>query len=45
MTSVTGCVSEGCVQSTAIDAMYRDYYTVVVPDCIASYARSRTTQL
>ena len=36
---VTGCVSDGCVQSTAIDAMYRDYYTVVVPDCIASYAQ------
>ena len=34
---VTGCTSEGCVQSTAIDAMYRDYYTVVVPECIASY--------
>ena len=32
-----GCVTEGCVQSTAVDAMYRDYYTVVVTDCVATY--------
>ena len=34
---VGGCVTEGCVQTTAVDAMFRDYYTVVVPDCVATY--------
>lgn len=38
---IAGCVTEGCVQSTAVDAMFRDYNTVVVKDCIASYDRTR----
>ena len=33
---VTGVVSEGCIQATAMDALWRDFYTVVVKDCIAT---------
>jgi nicotinamidase-related amidase len=36
---VGGLATEGCVQSTAVDAMYRDYYTIVPPDCVGSYSR------
>jgi nicotinamidase-related amidase len=38
---LAGCVTEGCVQATAIDAMFRDYYTIIVRDCVASYDRVR----
>jgi nicotinamidase-related amidase len=33
---VAGCTTEGCVESTARDAMFNDYYVVVVEDCVAS---------
>lgn len=33
---VTGCTTEGCVESTARDAMFSDYYVVLVEDCVAS---------
>jgi nicotinamidase-related amidase len=33
---VTGCTTEGCVESTARDALFGDYYVVVVEDCVAS---------
>jgi nicotinamidase-related amidase len=33
---VTGCTTEGCVESTARDALFNDYYVVVVEDCVAS---------
>jgi nicotinamidase-related amidase len=33
---VTGCTTEGCVESTARDAMFNDYYVVVLKDCVAS---------
>lgn len=33
---VTGCTTEGCVESTARDASFNDYYVVVVEDCVAS---------
>lgn len=33
---VTGCTTEGCVESTARDALFSDFYTVVVEDCVAS---------
>lgn len=33
---VTGVITEGCVESTARDGWLRDYYVVVVEDCIAS---------
>ena len=36
---ITGCVTEGCVQSTAVDAMFRDYHTIVVRDCVGTYDR------
>ncbi len=42
--ALAGCVTEGCVQATAIDAMFRDYYTVIVSDCVASYDRTRHDQ-
>lgn len=33
---VAGCTTEGCVESTARDAMFNDYYVVVAMDCVAS---------
>ena len=33
---VTGCTTEGCVESTARDALFNDYYVVIVEDCVAS---------
>jgi nicotinamidase-related amidase len=33
---VTGCTTEGCVESTARDAMFNDYYVVIPEDCVAS---------
>jgi ureidoacrylate peracid hydrolase len=36
---VTGVVTQGCVDSTARDASFYDYYTVVVSDCVASHSR------
>lgn len=37
---VAGCVTEGCVQSTSVDAMFRDFYTVLVEDCVATFRES-----
>ena len=37
---VAGCVTEGCVQATAVDALFRDLYTVVVEDSVASFQES-----
>ena len=33
---VTGCTTEGCVESTARDAMFNDYYVVIASDAVAS---------
>lgn len=33
---VGGCTTEGCVESTARDAMFNDYYVVVAEDCVGS---------
>lgn len=33
-----GIATEGCVQATAVDAMYRDYLTVVVEDGVGTYS-------
>lgn len=33
---VTGGTTEGCVESTARDAMFSNYYVVVARDCVAS---------
>jgi nicotinamidase-related amidase len=33
---VAGCTTEGCVESTARDAMFNDYYVVLAEDCVAS---------
>ena len=33
---VTGATTEGCVESTARDAMFNDYYVVIAEDCVAS---------
>ena len=33
---VSGCITQGCVQATATDASYHDYYAVVVEDCVES---------
>jgi nicotinamidase-related amidase len=36
---VTGDVTQGCVESTARDAAFHDYYVVVLEDCVATYDR------
>lgn len=33
---VTGCTTEGCIESTVRDAGMRDYFPVLVADCVAS---------
>ncbi len=33
---ITGCTTEGCVESTARDALFNDYYVVIPEDCVAS---------
>jgi len=38
---VTGCTTEGCVESTARDAMFADYYVVIVTDAVASDDRAQ----
>ena len=36
---LTGDVTQGCVESTARDAAFHDYYVVVLEDCVATYDR------
>jgi nicotinamidase-related amidase len=37
---LTGCQTDGCIESTLRDALFcLDYFTVVVEDCVASFAR------
>ncbi|GAC1386810.1 MAG: cysteine hydrolase [Marmoricola sp.] len=38
---VAGCTTEGCVESTARDAMFNDYYVVIAEDCVASDDRAQ----
>jgi nicotinamidase-related amidase len=38
---LTGCTTEGCVESTARDALFNDYYVVVAEDCVASDDRAQ----
>jgi nicotinamidase-related amidase len=38
---VCGCTTEGCVESTARDALFNDYYVVVVSDGVASDDRAQ----
>jgi len=38
---VSGCTTEGCVESTARDAMFGDYYVVIPEDCVASDDRTQ----
>ena len=38
---MTGCTTEGCVDSTARDAMFGDYYVVVAEDAVASDDRAQ----
>jgi nicotinamidase-related amidase len=33
---VTGCTTEGCVESTARDALFNDYYVVIATDAVGS---------
>jgi isochorismate hydrolase len=33
---ICGCTTEGCVESTARDALFNDYYVVLAEDCVAS---------
>lgn len=36
-----GCTTEGCVESTARDAMFNDFYVVIAEDCVASDDRAQ----
>ncbi|MFO1062199.1 MAG: isochorismatase family cysteine hydrolase, partial [Dongiaceae bacterium] len=38
---VGGCTTEGCVESTARDAMFNDLYVVIAEDCVASDDRAQ----
>ena len=38
---LAGCTTEGCVESTARDAMFNDYYVVLATDCVASDDRAQ----
>jgi len=38
---VSGCTTEGCVESTARDAMFSDYYVVLATDAVASDDRKQ----
>jgi ureidoacrylate peracid hydrolase len=38
---LTGMATESCVLATAMDATARDYYTVLVPECLASFSQER----
>jgi nicotinamidase-related amidase len=38
---VGGCTTEGCIESTARDAMFNDYYVVIPKDCVASDDRAQ----
>ena len=38
---VAGCTTEGCVESTARDAMFNDYYVVIATDAVASDDRAQ----
>jgi nicotinamidase-related amidase len=38
---ICGATTEGCVESTARDGMFMDYYVVVVPDCVESDTRDQ----
>lgn len=38
---MAGCTTENCVESTARDAMFNDYYVVIATDAVASDARQQ----
>jgi nicotinamidase-related amidase len=38
---VTGLTTEGCVESTARDAQFNDFYVVIAPECVASDDREQ----
>lgn len=38
---VCGCTTEGCVESTARDALFNDYYVVIPEDAVASDDRAQ----
>jgi nicotinamidase-related amidase len=38
---VSGCTTEGCVESTARDGLFADYYVVIAEDCVASDDRAQ----
>jgi len=38
---IGGCSTEGCVESTARDAMFNDLYVVIAVDCVASDDREQ----
>ncbi len=38
---VGGCTTEGCVESTARDAMFSDHYVVIAEDCVGSDDRTQ----
>ncbi|HVA86101.1 MAG TPA: cysteine hydrolase [Candidatus Saccharimonadales bacterium] len=37
---IAGCITQGCVQATATDASYNDYYVVIAEDCVQSTSQA-----
>jgi nicotinamidase-related amidase len=38
---IAGCTTEGCVESTARDALFSDHYVVIAEDCVGSDDRAQ----
>jgi nicotinamidase-related amidase len=38
---IAGCTTEGCVESTARDALFSDHYAVIAEDCVGSDDRAQ----
>ena len=34
--AICGCITQGCVQATTMDASFHDYYSVLIKDCVQS---------
>jgi nicotinamidase-related amidase len=37
---LAGCITQGCVQATATDASYHDFYVVIAEDCVQSTSQA-----
>jgi nicotinamidase-related amidase len=39
--AIAGCLTQGCVQATAMDASFHDFYVLVVEDCVQSTSQEQ----